>query len=164
MKAIINDMIERFEGGRLSRRDLIHGLTALTAVAVAGNAAHAATPEGLKGTGIDHISVMVKDLQRSIEFYQSVFGFIVLGEDEEHRIVRLGSPSTGKRVIVSLRQGEPYGTIDHYCISVEDFNRDAVTEKLKAFGLTPQQNVEFGFYIRDPDGTVVQMFGRPQAG
>lgn len=163
MQVIINNMIERFEGGHLSRRDLIQGLTALTTAAVAGNLAHAATPESLTTTGVDHVSVLVQDLQRSIAFYQSVFGLILLGEDKEHRIVRLGSPSTGKRVLVSLRQEAPYGTIDHYCLSIENFDRTAVTEKLKAFGLTPQQNIEFGFFVRDPDGAVVQMFGRPGA-
>jgi catechol 2,3-dioxygenase-like lactoylglutathione lyase family enzyme len=163
MKAVIADMIDRFEGGRLSRRDLIQGLSALTATAAVGSVARAATPEALKATGIDHVSVLVKDLARSTAFYQSVFGFTVIGEDQEHRIVRLGSPGTGKRVLVSLRMEEPYGTIDHYCISLGSFDREAVTEKLKAFGLTPQQSVEFGFYVRDPDGAVVQMFG-PVAG
>jgi hypothetical protein len=59
--------------------------------------------------------------------------------------------------IVSLRQQDPPGLIDHVAISVESFNRDAATQVLKSHGLTPDQNIEFGFHVRDPDGAVVQI-------
>jgi hypothetical protein len=39
-----------------------------------------------------------------------------------------------------------------------------LTRELKAQGLTPQENVQYGFYVKDPDGVVVQLiqteFGR----
>jgi hypothetical protein len=76
-----------------------------------------------------------------------------LSEDKAYRILRLGQ----KRAIVSLRQEAPVGTVDHFAIAVENFNRDAVTSELGRHGLTPQQNVEFGFHIKDPDGVVVQI-------
>ena len=39
MKPIISDLVTRYETGRLSRRDLIQGLTMLVATAAASNAA-----------------------------------------------------------------------------------------------------------------------------
>ena len=107
----------------------------------------------LKGTRIDHVSVLVTDMARSSAFYQSVFGLAPVSEDKEHKILRLGGP----RTIVSLRQEPPAGTVDHFAIAVEGFNRATVTETLKARGLTPQDNIEYGFYINDPDGVHVQI-------
>jgi hypothetical protein len=62
-----------------------------------------------------------------------------------------------KRALVSLRQEPPAGVVDHFAITVENFNREAVTEALKPHGLTPQENVQFGFHIKDPDGVNVQI-------
>ena len=99
------------------------------------------------------MSVLVSDMSRSAAFYQSVFGLAPISEDKEHRILRLGA----RRTVVSLRQEPPAGTVDHFAIAVEGFNRATVTETLKPHGLTPQENIEYGFYINDPDGVHVQI-------
>ena len=152
MEAIINDLIHRFERGGLTRRQLIQGLSAL--VAAGGAAAPAAAQaSALQGSGIDHVSVLVTDLTKSAAFYQTIFGLAPVSEDKPNRILRLGA----KRTLVSLRQESPVGLVDHFAITVDNFNRDRVTAQLKPHGLTPQQNVEFGFHIKDPDGAVVQI-------
>lgn len=153
MKPIISDLVERYETGRLSRRELIQGLTMLVAAAQAG-VARGAEPEKLTPDSIDHISILVSDLKRSTEFYQTLFDLSVVSEDKEHNIVRLGR---NKRVLVSLRPGTPHGTIDHFGIKVENFNKEAVTRMLQQRGLNPQENWEYGYFIKDPDGAVVQM-------
>jgi catechol 2,3-dioxygenase-like lactoylglutathione lyase family enzyme len=152
MESIIDDLVRRFEYGSVTRRQLIQGLSTL-AGATAASRANAAQAGGLRGTGIDHVSILVNDLQRSATFYQSVFGMTPVSEDKRNQILRLGM----KRTIVSLRHEGPSGVVDHFAISVENFNRDAVTQQLKQQGLTPQQNVQFGFHIKDPDGAVVQI-------
>ena len=53
----------------------------------------------------------------------------------------------------------PAGLIDHFAIGVEGFNREVVTRELQSMGLTPQENLEFGFHIKDPDGANVQITG-----
>jgi hypothetical protein len=53
----------------------------------------------------------------------------------------------------------PAGQIDHFAIGVDGFNRDAVTKELQAMGLTPRENLEFGFHVKDPDGANVQITG-----
>ena len=157
MDTIITDLVNRFERGGITRRQLIQGLSAL--VAAGGTSSRsAAQTVGLKATGIDHTSVLVTDLQRSAEFYQRVFGLMPVSEDKPNRILRLGAGGTGAgATLVSLRQQNPPGVIDHFAISVENFNRDAVTVILRQHGLTPTQNVEFGFHVKDPDGAVVQV-------
>ncbi|MBI3047347.1 MAG: VOC family protein [Acidobacteria bacterium] len=152
MEPIVDNLVRGFERGALTRRQLIQGLSALVTAAAAAPV-DAAQAGGLRGTGIDHVSILVTDLQRSAAFYQSVFGLTPVSEDKPNQILRLGT----NRTIVSLRHEGPSGIVDHFAISVENFNRDAVTEQLKPHGLTPAQNVQFGFHIKDPDGVVVQI-------
>jgi len=147
---VISDLVTRFERGRLSRRELVQAL----AMIVAGGAAAQAAP--LKSSTINHTSVLVTDMARSIDFYGRVFGLAVVNEDKPNRIARLG---IGRKVLVSLRVDPPAGTIDHFAIGVEGFNKEAVTRELQAMGLTSKENLEYGFYVDDPDGAHVQITG-----
>jgi catechol 2,3-dioxygenase-like lactoylglutathione lyase family enzyme len=149
---LISDLVASFERGRLSRRELIQALT-VVAAAAGGTSASAAA---LKAGSINHTSVLVSDMARSIDFYNRVFGLSVLNEDKPNRISRLG---IDRKVLVSLRVEPPPGLIDHFAIGVVDFNREAVTKSLQDIGLTPQENLEYGFHVKDPDGAVVQITG-----
>ena len=152
MEPVISDLVTRFERGSLSRRELIGALALL---AGAGAAAPAAAVT-LKSASINHVSVLVTDMARSIDFYGRVFGLTLVNEDKANKIARLGA--NGK-ILVSLRIEPPPGVIDHFAIGVEGFNREAVTADLKGFGLTPADNIQFGFHVKDPDGAVVQITG-----
>ena len=157
MEAIISDLVSRFENGMLSRRGLIQGLAML---ATAGGAASVGqAQEGLKGVNIDHISIQVTDLPRAIAFYEKIFGLKILSEDKPNEISRLGS---GK-IIVSLHHKSPTGIVDHFAIGVENFNREQVTQQLKALGVTPEDNLDAGFHIKDPEGMSVQIVPAPRA-
>jgi catechol 2,3-dioxygenase-like lactoylglutathione lyase family enzyme len=150
MEQVISNLVTRFERGRLSRRELIQ---ALAMVAGAGTMASAAS---LKPGSINHVSVLVSDMPRSIDFYNRVFGLSVVNEDAPNKISRLG---VGGKVLVSLRVEPPPGLVDHFAIGVESFEREAVTRDLQGMGLTPRENLEFGFHIKDPDGANVQITG-----
>ena len=155
MEPIINDMVRRFEDGGLTRRQLIQGLSALVAVSQAQGAlaAEPNQPAGIAATGIDHVSVLVSDLERSATFYKSLFGLSVLSEDKEHGILRLGA----KRVMVSIRKEQPYGTVDHFGVGVENFNKAAVAQTLTQRGLKPAENWQYGIYVKDPDWVNVKL-------
>jgi catechol 2,3-dioxygenase-like lactoylglutathione lyase family enzyme len=145
---LISDLVTGYERGRLTRRELIQALAMLAA---AGTTASAAP---LRSGSINHVSVLVSDMARSIDFYSRVFGLSVANEDKANKIARLG---IGGKVLVSLRVEPPPGLIDHFAIGVEGFNRDAVTKELQGMGLTPSENLEFGFHVKDPDGANVQI-------
>ena len=153
METIIADLVQQFERGGLTRRELIGTLSLLLAGGAAP-VAQAAQAGPLPSTGIDHVSILVADLQRAANFYQTVLGLSPLSEDKPNQILRLGS----KRTLVSLRrEGGASGVVDHFAIAVAGFNKEAVTERLKQHGLTPQENVQYGFHVRDPDGMIVQV-------
>jgi catechol 2,3-dioxygenase-like lactoylglutathione lyase family enzyme len=150
MELMVSDLLKRFECGKITRRELVQ---ALAMVAVAGSTASAAR---LRAGSINHVSVLVSDMKRSVDFYDRVFGLSVVNEDKPNQIARLG---VGGKVLVSLRHEPPPGIIDHFAIGIEGFNKEAVTRDLKDLGLTPRENLEFGFYVDDPDGAHVQITG-----
>ena len=134
MEAVISNMLKQFESGALTRRQLIQGLAMLAAAGTTAAEAGAQSPPAFKSPTIDHISIQVTDLPKSIAFYQNVFGYKVVSEDKPNEIVRLGVTKTR----VSLHHKSPTGLVDHYAIGVDPFNKEAVTQHLKAHGLTPQ--------------------------
>ena len=150
MEPVISDLVTRFERGTLTRRELVGALALLAGT---GATTSAAT---LKGASINHVSVLVTDMARSIDFYGRVFGLTLVNEDKANKIARLG---IGGKILVSLRVEPPPGLIDHFAIGVDGFNREAVTKELQGMGLTPRENLEFGFHVKDPDGANVQITG-----
>jgi catechol 2,3-dioxygenase-like lactoylglutathione lyase family enzyme len=143
MKRTISRLLEAYEKGKLSRRDLVQGLALMTAAAETASAA------GFQGDSINHISLYVSNLDRSTDFYQRTFACKVNKRDGNNQLV------FGKNFLV-LRPGSPAGKVDHFAIGVDGFNKDAVTADLKARGAAP---IDQGgdFRVLDPDGFPVQI-------
>jgi catechol 2,3-dioxygenase-like lactoylglutathione lyase family enzyme len=151
VEAIISNLVKNFEKGALTRRELIQGLAMLTAAS--GTAAAGLQETGFKGPRIDHVSIQVSNLQRSIDFYQKLFGFSMVSEDKNNEIVRLGITKT----LVSLHHKSPTGIVDHFAIGVDHFDKESVTRNLKLRGAIPEENIDAGFHVKDPEGLSVQI-------
>jgi catechol 2,3-dioxygenase-like lactoylglutathione lyase family enzyme len=122
----------------------VAGLSLLTAGTLNAQSA------GFKGNGVNHISLQVRDVDRSAEFYARVFGGTVQKTDKDARIT-LGR----SRVILKRDTAAP--KVDHFAIGVDKFNLDVVTADLKARGAVPLNNEAVGFHVLDPDGYPVQV-------
>jgi len=146
MKGTISKLLEAYENGKMSRRDLVQGLALLAAGAGTASAA------GFQGNSVNHISLYVSNLQRSTDFYQKVFGCTVNKREGNNQLV------FGKNFLV-LRPGNPPGKVDHFAIGVDNFKKESVAADLKSRGATPidQQGGNFGFHVVDPDGYPVQI-------
>lgn len=153
MESIVSDLVTRFEKGLLSRRDLVRGLAALAA---GGTAAFAQEDIDFKAANVDHVSIQVADLQRSIDFYQKMFGFSVVSQDQRLGIVRLGVG----RTLVSLNHQSPAGIVDHFAIGVPRFSKESAARYLTQRGATPQDDPYAGLHVKDPDGVNVQIFSQ----
>jgi catechol 2,3-dioxygenase-like lactoylglutathione lyase family enzyme len=101
------------------------------------------------------VSIQVADLPRAVGFYEKLFGFKILSEDKPNEIVRLGMD----KVLVSLHRKNPTGLVDHFAIGVENFSKERATGELKALGANPEDNLDAGFHIQDPEGMNVQIMG-----
>lgn len=146
MKGTISKLLEAYENGKMSRRDLVQGLALLAAGAGTASAA------GFQGNSVNHISLYVSNLQRSTDFYQKMFGCTVNKREGNNQLV------FGKNFLV-LRPGNPPGKVDHFAIGVDNFKKESVAADLKSRGATPidQQGGDFGFHVVDPDGYPVQI-------
>jgi catechol 2,3-dioxygenase-like lactoylglutathione lyase family enzyme len=150
METVISNLLSRFERGALTRREVVQALAMMAA------ASRTMIAAGRQAGSINHVSVLVGDMSKSVEFYRRTFGLSMVNEDAAHSIVRLG---IGQRVLVSLRKEPPAGMVDHFAIGVEGFEKESVTRDLNSLGLTPHENLEYGFYVDDPDGVHVQITG-----
>jgi len=119
METEISQLVSRYDGGTLSRRELIRGLAILSAAAVSSpGKALAATP--FQGNSFGHVSIQVKNLDRSVKFYREIFGLPVddkiVNPPGEFRL------KVGRGMLV-IRNVEPYGVVDHFAIGADRFDR-----------------------------------------
>ena len=153
MEKVISNLVTQFEKGTLSRRELVAGLAVLAAGA--GNTAAAAAEADIdfKTADIDHVSIQVADLQRSVDFYQRMFGFSVVSEDKPLGIVRLGT----NRTLVSLNRQSPAGIVDHFSMGVPRYTKESATRYLTQRGARVADDPYAGLHVKDPDGINVQI-------
>ena len=76
MSHALDQLLQQDHSGHISRRDLLGALALLVAVPHAGPAAQARPIGAIKQ--MNHVSVFVPSVQKSVEFYQSLFGMPLL--------------------------------------------------------------------------------------
>jgi catechol 2,3-dioxygenase-like lactoylglutathione lyase family enzyme len=147
MEKVISNLLKHFDSGTLSRRELMQGLALLAA---AGTTASAA---GFKGTTVNHISITVSDMQRSLDWYKQLFN-LTEQKTNDPAVVRL--LLGGDQPYFTFKVGKPAGTVDHFAIGIENFNQPAVTQEVKERGLVGNPDVG-GITVKDPDGYTIQI-------
>ena len=120
-------------------------------VQITSNLTYAGKPAAFPGATVNHVSIMVSDLKRSVDYYVRVFGGSV-GTMQDNLV----QVDIGKHHL-SLRAGQPSGRIDHFAIGIDHFDRDSVIRDLKARGATAENLANVGLHVKDPDGYPVQV-------
>ena len=147
MEKIISRMLDSYEGGAVSRRQLIQGLVAVAAAAQAGSAS-ASTFQGME---INHVALAVTNVPRYRDFYQKHFGLPVVRQDSGACFLGMG------KNFLALFHKQNAG-MDHFCIAIRDYQADSVVEELKRQGLNPRRPAGSNrVYFPDPDGLEVQV-------
>ena len=163
MEHIITKLVQDFEQGKMTRRQLIQSLTiAATAVATGSAASAAPAPEGYvaKVTAFNHVSYQVSDYKKCRDFYAGLFGMKVSMDDGMQ--CRL---SFGDNILI-VRNRTPNPKVDHIAYSIAGWDADksvkpAVEAELKRRGLQIR-TTEGSFHVSDPEGFEVQMGGKNQ--
>ncbi len=150
-------IVEQFERGHLSRRQLVARLMGLgAAMAVLPDVARA-SQDGkttLQATGLNHIALNVRDLERSADFYRTHLGLKVVHKQGDFLWV-LGR-SDDNRFLALFRNDSP--GLSHYAYTIEKLDADEVVRKLNAAGIKHRRE-RHGIYFSDPDGLTVQVSG-----
>jgi catechol 2,3-dioxygenase-like lactoylglutathione lyase family enzyme len=165
MESIIAKLLQDFEQGKMTRRQLIRSLSIAATAASAAKAAPAfaaAPAEGYvaKATAINHVSYQVSDYKKARDFYAGLFGMQVSRDDGMQ--CRL---SFGDNILI-VRNRMPAGKVDHIAYTIANWDTDksvkpAVEAELKRRGLQIR-TTEGSFHVQDPDGFEVQMGGKEQ--
>jgi len=149
-------LVESFERGLLSRRQLVSRLTglgaslALLSRTAEGNAAEEGT---FQATGLDHVALNVRNVPASRDWYIKHLGLKVIRDGGEDNCFLGG----GDDFFLTLFKGEQPG-LNHYCYAIGKYDPDNAEEKLKAAGLKPRREGN-RLYFPDPDGIEVQISG-----
>ena|SRR3989442_1198739 len=163
MEHIIAKLLQDFEQGKMTRRQLIQSLALTATAASAGRAGPAAAADGkvFKALSINHVSYQVADYTKTRDFYAGLFGMQVSRDDGMQ--CRL---SFGDNILIA--RNRPSGTpkVDHIAYTLASWDTDqnvrpAVEAELKRRGLEIR-TTEGSFHVKDPDGLEVQMGGKEQ--
>jgi catechol 2,3-dioxygenase-like lactoylglutathione lyase family enzyme len=161
MEQIIANLVNEFEQGKLTRRQLIQNLTiaATAATAVSSVPAAAAEAKVLNATNFNHVSYQVTDYAKTRDFYAGLFGMKVSEDDGKQ--CRL---SFGNNILI-IRNRQPAPKVDHiaYTIANWDQEKEAMAAEVKRRGLKiVQGDTKTSLHILDPDGFQVQFGGLRQ--
>jgi len=161
MSDAIEHLVDQFEARTLTRRQLVASLTGLIASASLDASAQPAAPSQVaQGRTINHVSLSVADVERSADFYGKLLGLKVVSRPGNGGInLGLGTSFLG---VYKLQNP---GTVNHFCIGVDDFDPDKMAERLKQQGIqatvdrNPANRTSGGdqLYFTDPDNTRVQL-------
>jgi catechol 2,3-dioxygenase-like lactoylglutathione lyase family enzyme len=111
-----------------------------------------------KSAAIDHITLQVTNVEKSTAFYEGLFG----PADHEPNGTTLYLPSGQELACIDYGVG-PVG-IDHFCISIEDYEPDTVADRLRQNGIASERLYQPDqIFFRDPDGILVQLAQKDRA-
>lgn len=152
MNQAVDSLLTHYENGRMGRRELVGLLTALTAAPLSS----LAQPAALEAATLNHASLIVSDLERSVAFYQRVFGLPVKSRQTGGVNLAVGDAFLG------IYQGGPNATphINHFCFGLRNFDPARTVAALEAAGLPAESRERDGVtqvYCADPDNLRVQL-------
>ena len=164
MENLIAKLVQDFEQGKMSRRQLIQTLSVAAAAAAVPTTvigAQAPTPTGKLEAGyVNHISYSVRDYAKVRDFYVDLLGMKVTQDDGmQCRLV------FGNNILIPRNRsnGGP-AKVDHiaYTVINWDAEKDAFEAQLKRRGLQYTGTAKTSFQVKDPEGMGVQFGGLRQ--
>lgn len=152
MNMELDQLLTQYEKGHLTRRQL---LGALASILVAAAPTEAEKPAIGTAKQLNHVTIFVKDVGKSVTFYQSLFGMPVLTQQDPGVNLKAGTAFLG----IYPAQGPATG-INHFCLGLEKFDSDAALKKLTDRGLKAAVRLRGDtkeLYFIDPDNIHVQL-------
>ena len=167
MSDAIEGLVRRYESGGMTRRELVVALSALLMVRSQPAPAAQANAAPIPVTTLNHVTLTVADVQRSVEFYQRVLGLPLVTTqgteaDWSAPAVPVLGIGDGPQFIAFSQGSRP--SINHYCLGMNGFDADDVVERLAAHGIDARVRLRADsdppaeeLMFSDPDGIAVQL-------
>jgi hypothetical protein len=184
MEGFAAQKLNEFETGKISRRSLIESLTLAATTLYSTGAADAQPDQTLKAQLINHISYTCPNFKQAADWYSMVFNLDQIGATKRdvalpfgkkgeqpynvtakdvpltHLIIRTPDPAAAPPAGGARPKPASQAVIDHFALTVADFNRDRAKAELLALGV---KNVRDGgprsLHMDDVNGYDVQICG-----
>jgi len=153
MRQELDRLLTQYDRGQMSRRQLLGALALMAAAPVA---AAAAPPVGAVKS-MNHVSIFVPDVKKSMAFYQDLFAMPLLTRQDPGVNLNAGAGFLG---IYPAQGGATTGSINHMCFGMDNFDADAVLKSLNDRGVKASIRMRGEtkeLYFSDPDGIRVQL-------
>ncbi len=149
----------------LTRRNFLGSLPAW--MAVSRLAAAPADKPSIRVRALNHMTLFVFDVKRSLEFYQGLFGMPIQARQGSSALLRIGSGPQYLALAAAGPNRKP--GIDHFCMTTESFDTGQIQSILADHGVTKSEAAgpmkawvrmrgeAQEFHLGDPDGIVVQL-------
>lgn len=157
MEKMVVDLLNQFEHGKISRRQLVQNLTLgvmAAAVSTPSLAQGQAKAKSFRAINVNHISYASKDYGRTRDFYAELLGMKVSEDNGKQCYLTFGDTVLIPR---QARPGTSAPVVDHVAYSIEGWDREQVKEELTRRGLDPKPDYQGSFIIKDPDGYALQI-------
>jgi catechol 2,3-dioxygenase-like lactoylglutathione lyase family enzyme len=133
----------------ISRRSVL----AAAGVWLAQRNGFGASDPTLHFTILDHVSLAVADVSKSVDFYARVFGNTLRKENDSDRYyVKLGLS------YLAMGRNSQAGRIDHFCAGFDSHEMSNAKARLKRMDVKFTSPPPFGLFFADPEGIRVQMW------
>lgn len=155
MSRALEQLVDRFEGGQITRRELLAGLSALLVSAGATATASAAAPVATVKQ-LNHVTLFVPDVAKSVAFYQDLFAMPVLTRQDPGVNLNAGAGFVG---IYPLPVGAT-SSINHLCLGLDNFDAETTLRTLTERGVKGRIRLRGDtkeLYFTDPDNISVQL-------
>jgi catechol 2,3-dioxygenase-like lactoylglutathione lyase family enzyme len=159
MENVIAKLLDDFDRGRMTRRQLIQSLAVVAAAAAGAAPASGESSKGFRAVAVNHISYQVSDYAKTRDFYTDLLGMKVVGDTGKQCSMVIGDTNT-----FVIPRNAPEGStppwIDHIAYTIENWDKNAVKAELERRGLSPRPDTDNSFHIKDPNGFDLQISGK----
>jgi catechol 2,3-dioxygenase-like lactoylglutathione lyase family enzyme len=159
MENLIAKLLDDFDHGRMTRRQLIKSLAVVAAVPAGTPPALGENSKGFRAVAVNHISYQVSDYAKTRDFYADLLGMKVVGDIGTQCSLIIDDTNTFV-IPRNAPQGSTPPRIDHIAYTIEHWDKNAVRAELERRGLKPQPDTENSFHIKDLNGFDLQISGK----
>ena len=115
-----------------------------------------APPAPFQFGGLEHVTLTVSDVDKSVAFYTRIFGNTVMKDKHSKRhYVKMG---LNYLAIDPLGNGHKAHGGNQFCISVPNFQAAEVKRTLDQLGLQHHEGTGEGVLVADPDGILTELW------
>lgn len=114
----------------------------------------------MKVTGVQHVALVVTDVDRAVRFYTEVLGCEVVAERPDFGLPGAWLRAGDQQVHLALAPEAPADTLQHFALEIDDL--PGAIDEIRAAGwkidpvpLTPGAGHQA--FLRDPSGNLVEL-------